>query len=34
MNGQPEALRLADDLEIDYAGEVVAYKSAAELRRL
>jgi hypothetical protein len=31
---QPEALRLADDLEIDYAGEVVAHKSAAELRRL
>jgi hypothetical protein len=34
MNKQPEALRLADDLEIDYDGEVVAYKSAAELRRL
>jgi hypothetical protein len=28
------ALRLADDLGIDYAGEVVAYKAAAELRRL
>ena len=31
---KPEALRLADDLGIDYAGEVVAYKAAAELRRL
>ena len=28
------APRLADDLDIDYAGEVVAYKAAAELRRL
>ncbi len=34
MTTQPEALRLADDLEIDYFGEVVPYKAAAELRRL
>ena len=31
---QPEALRLADDLVIDYYGDTVAYKAAAELRRL
>jgi hypothetical protein len=29
-----EALRLADDLEIDYSGDVVAHEAAAELRRL
>jgi hypothetical protein len=34
MIDQERALRLADDLEIDYVGEVVAYKAAAELRRL
>lgn len=34
MADQPTAMRLADDLEIDYVGEVVAYKAAAELRRL
>lgn len=34
MSEQPEALRLADDLEIDYVWEVVACKAAAELRRL
>ena len=34
MSDKPEALRLADDLEIDYVGEVAAYKAAAELRRL
>lgn len=34
MTEKSEALQLADDLEIDYAGEVVPHKSAAELRRL
>jgi len=33
MNTQPEALRLADDLD-KYGLGVVAYRSAAELRRL
>lgn len=31
---QPEALRLVDELVIDYFGETLAYKAAAELRRL
>lgn len=34
MSTQPEALRLAEDLEIDYCGDVVAHNAAAELRRL
>ena len=34
MKEQPEALRLANDLEIDYHGDVVAHQAAAELRRL
>jgi hypothetical protein len=34
MTEQTRAERLADDLGIDYAGDVVAYKAAAELRRL
>jgi hypothetical protein len=34
MTEQTKAERLADDLGIDYAGDVVAYKAAAELRRL
>jgi len=34
MSAQPEALRLAEDLEIDYFGDVVAHDAAAELRRL
>ncbi len=34
MTTKTVAQQLADDLEIDYPVEVVAYKSAAELRRL
>jgi hypothetical protein len=34
MTEKALALQLADDLEIDYAGEVVPHKSAAALRRL
>jgi hypothetical protein len=34
MTEKPEAMRLAEDLEIDYCGDVVAHKAAAELRRL
>jgi len=34
MSEKTEALRLADELVIDYHGDVVAYKAAAELRRL
>ena len=34
MSAQPEALRMANDLEINYHGDVVAHQAAAELRRL